>query len=201
MYVSKHPTTLPDPVILEWTDYGNENGSNRLEVEVPTVDTDGLPIFEDALSYSIYTDNDKLYTFQASQYGLDEDVTEVTADMWNEITWMLRPYAIRFFRTNAEGYEPFFNWRIGIQFHYTVDGVKNSTNIVYLEVFEKPDDSVPGDADGDGVTDINDVTALIDYLLGLSIDNFNEVNADVDEDGEISINDVTYLIDMLLGII
>ena len=201
MYVSKHPTTLPDPVILEWIDYGNENGSNRLEVEVPTVDTDGLPIFEDALSYSIYTDNDKLYTFPASQYGLDEDVTEVTADMWNEITWTLRPGAVRFYRTNAEGYEPFFNWRIGIQFHYTVDGVKNSTNIVYLEVFEKPDDSVPGDADGDGVTDINDVTALIDYLLGLSLDNFNAVNADVDEDGEISINDVTYLIDMLLGII
>ena len=199
MYVSKHPTTLPDPVILEWTDYGNENGSNRLEVEVPTVDTDGLPIFEDALSYSIYTDNDKLYTFPASLYGLAEDVTEVTADMWNEITWKLRPGAVRFYRTNAEGYDTFFRWRIGIQLHYTVDGVKNSTNIVYLEVFEKPNDDMPGDVDGSGNVDIDDITKMISKVLGGTVEGFIDANADLNGDHIIDIDDVTIAINMVLG--
>ena len=153
-----------------------------------------MPIFEDALSYSIYTDNDQIFTFDASRYGLDRYVTEVTYDMWQD-SWRLDPHAgIRFFRTNAEGYEPFFNWRIGIQFHYTVDGVKNSTNIVYLEVFEKPDEHTPGDVDCDGYVAIGDVSALIDMILSKDLMD----SGDVDGDGVVSITDVSVLIDLLL---
>ena len=194
IYVSKHPATLPDPVVHNWYDAQNENGNSRVDVEIPTVDTDGMPIFEDALSYSIYTDNDQIFTFDASRYGLDRYVTEVTYDMWQD-SWRLDPHAgIRFFRTNAEGYEPFFNWRIGIQFHYTVDGVKNSTNIVYLEVFEKPDEHTPGDVDCDGYVAIGDVSALIDMILSKDLMD----SGDVDGDGVVSITDVSVLIDLLL---
>ena len=56
-----------------------------------------------------------------------------------------------------------------------------------------------GDVNHDEMVDINDVTDLIDYLLGIS--EVCTICADVDEDGEISINDVTMLIDKLLGII
>ena len=55
----------------------------------------------------------------------------------------------------------------------------------------------PGDVDGDGVINIDDVTNLIDQLL------FGEelpAYIDVDGDGAVDINDVTTLIDMLLGI-
>jgi hypothetical protein len=200
VYVGKHPTTLPDPEIYGWYDYNNENGNNRLEVAMPTVDIDGLPIFEDALSYSIYTDRDKIFTFEASKYGLDEDVTEVTYDMWENF-WRLNPYAgIRFYRTNADGYEPFFNWRIGIQFHYTVDGVKTSTNIVYLEVFEEPNDDIPGDVDGSGNVDIDDVTQMISHVLGdASQPSFINANADLNGDHSIDIDDVTIAINKVLG--
>ncbi len=198
VYVGKHPTTLPDPEIYGWYDYNNENGNNRLEVEVPYFDTDSLPIYEDALSYSIYTDNNQLFTFEASKYGLDEDVTEVTYDMWQD-SWRLDPYAgIRFFRTNAEGFEPFFTWRIGIQFHYTVNGVKHSTNIVYLEVFEHSD-VVPGDVNGDGEVSVGDVTILIDSLLGGDLSAINVENADFNGDQQVNVADVTALIDWLLG--
>ena len=56
-----------------------------------------------------------------------------------------------------------------------------------------------GDANGDGVTSIKDVTDLIDYLLGGSASSFDAYNADVNGDGGITIKDVTDLIDMLLG--
>ena len=132
--------------------------------------------------------------------GLDEDVTEVTYDMWQD-SWRLDPNAgIRFFRTNAEGYEPFFNWRIGIQFHYTVDGVKNSTNIVYLEVFENPNDDMPGDVDGSGNVDVDDVTMMIGRVLGDSSQpSFIDANADLNGDHSIDIDDVTIAINRVLG--
>ena len=55
----------------------------------------------------------------------------------------------------------------------------------------------PGDVNHDGSVDINDVTTLIDYLLGCNDDMCVDC-ADIDEDEEVSINDVTTLIDHLL---
>ena len=50
----------------------------------------------------------------------------------------------------------------------------------------------------DGILSINDVTDLIDYLLGTMPKIFNDKAADVDLDGQVSIGDVTGLIDLLL---
>ncbi|MBQ9555648.1 MAG: C10 family peptidase [Muribaculaceae bacterium] len=55
-----------------------------------------------------------------------------------------------------------------------------------------------GDVDNDGRVNIDDVTALIDYLLGSS-GGINLQAADVDADGKVNIDDVTTLIDMLLS--
>ena len=55
-----------------------------------------------------------------------------------------------------------------------------------------------GDVNNDGMVNIADVTALIDYIL----DNSNPVNeeaADVDDSGAIGISDVTGIIDLILG--
>ena len=54
----------------------------------------------------------------------------------------------------------------------------------------------PGDINGDGNIAINDVTNLIDLLLG---GEELPANADVNGDGVVTIKDVTDLIDMLLG--
>ena len=59
---------------------------------------------------------------------------------------------------------------------------------------------MPGDVNGDESVDIDDVTALTDYLMDLSTLNQYQLDAaDVDDDGEVTIDDVTYLIDVLLG--
>ena len=57
---------------------------------------------------------------------------------YGQYSYNFSPESIYFYRTNAEGYDPFFTWRIGMQVYYTVDGVKNASDIVYLEVFDKP---------------------------------------------------------------
>ena len=56
-----------------------------------------------------------------------------------------------------------------------------------------------GDVNGDNESNISDVTALIDMLLGSQTGTFNLINADVNGDGSINIADVTALIDKLLS--
>ena len=57
---------------------------------------------------------------------------------------------------------------------------------------------LPGDANGDGVVNIADVTDIIDCLLRGGDSSFNAVAADVNFDGTVSIADVTDIIDYLL---
>ena len=58
--------------------------------------------------------------------------------------------------------------------------------------------SLRGDVDNDNRVTINDVTALINYLLNNDDSAINRAEADVDADGSISITDVTTLINYLL---
>ncbi len=63
-------------------------------------------------------------------------------------------------------------------------------------------DEVPGmrgDVNDDGVVNINDVTALIDAVLGNNWEGLNYDNADCNLDEGVNINDVTTLIDYVLG--
>lgn len=59
--------------------------------------------------------------------------------------------------------------------------------------------SKPGDVNMDGRISIDDVTVLIDVLLGSVLNNYDLGAADVDGDGRVSIDDVTALIDILLS--
>lgn len=56
-----------------------------------------------------------------------------------------------------------------------------------------------GDVNNDGIVSIDDVTALIDYLLNPRNVTINSYAADIDLDNRVSIDDVTTLIDKLLG--
>ena len=77
-----------------------------------------------------------MFTFDYDTYGanngFDTDMTEIPYGYSGYDFYLRRVY---FYRTN-QGENPFFTWRIGIQVHYTVEGVRNSSDIVYLEVYE-----------------------------------------------------------------
>ncbi len=68
------------------------------------------------------------------------------------------------------------------------NGWKKFTNILAI-------DDTPGDANGDGNVNIEDVTALINILLSV---NTPSNGIDVDGDGKVNIDDVTALINYLL---
>lgn len=60
------------------------------------------------------------------------------------------------------------------------------------------DKRLKGDANGDGLVNISDVTSLIDYLLAGCQTSFHTENADMTDDDDINISDVTAMIDFLL---
>lgn len=128
------PAVPANPEALDFYDCGDESGYTRFDFNINLQDVDGNDLHADKVTYSIYTDQDQLFTFDAATYGaangFDEDMTEIPYGFSGEDFYLRRVY---FYRTN-NGDNPLLDWRIGIQVHYTVDGVRNSSDIVYLEV-------------------------------------------------------------------
>ena len=173
---------------------------------------------KDKFSYSIYTDFDEIFVFNPDEYPeFDVPTTNVYPflllydDFNDKDTYHSTPHFEYWFvhfekKTNnvdalaEEGVimEPFFQWRIGIQTHYTDNGVTTSSNIVYYEIGPKPV-TLLGDVNCDDKLSISDVTALISYLLGSQQDPFNKFNADANDDNKINISDVSGIISMLLN--
>lgn len=57
---------------------------------------------------------------------------------------------------------------------------------------------IAGDANGDGMVDTADVTAIINYILGKPSASFNKENADVTGDGDILIDDAVQTVQMIM---
>ena len=136
------PAVPADPVLYEdsWFDSGEEDGYSCLDFLVKAEDVDGNPIDHTHILYSIFTDEDVPFVFDAATYEVDltEDMTDIPYEIYND-GYDFDISRIYFYRTNM-GDNPMFTRRIGIQVHYdvpvTTDSkattiVRNSSNIVY----------------------------------------------------------------------
>lgn len=82
----------------------------------------------------------------------------------------------------------------GVTINYTYDALGNRTKRIV-----NGSSQMRGDVDGDGQVNINDVAALVNYLLNHNSSGINMNNADCYVDGQVNINDVTSLINYLLS--
>ena len=62
-------TKPADPCILSWYDSGSEAGYTKLQFSIPLEDVDGNVLLSDNVSYSIFTDDDQIFTFTQEEYG------------------------------------------------------------------------------------------------------------------------------------
>ena len=70
---------------------------------------------------------------------------------------------------------------------------------------ENPDDPegmndpevLRGDANGDGEVDVNDITAIVNYIQDNALPTFNPIAADANEDGDIDVNDITSIVNII----
>ena len=59
---------------------------------------------------------------------------------------------------------------------------------------------LPGDVNGDGVVDVQDVSATVAYILNNPIDSFNAAAADIDGNGTVDVQDVSAIIAIILDV-
>ena len=134
------PAVPANPEALEFFDCGSEEGYTRFDFNINLFDVDGNPLDPDGLTYSIFTDDNQLFTFDYETYGLnngfDTDMTEIPYGYSGYDFYLRRVY---FYRTNM-GDNPLFTENIGIQVYYTVDGVRNASDIVWLYDTPEPED-------------------------------------------------------------
>ena len=101
--------------------------------------------------------------------------------------------------------------------HYPSGFMKNGTDystyvmywypkaetFVYTGEIPEPDPIIPtglkGDANGDGVVDVADITAIAGYILGEIPTGFNSDNADANSDSVIDVADITATASIILG--
>ena len=89
-----------------------------------------------------------------------------------------------------------FNFKV--QPVYT-DGTTGQFSNIEQVTLGGDDDTLKGDVNCDGEVNVNDVTVLVNYILGKNPSPFDSVAADVNEDTAINVNDVTALINLILG--
>ena len=198
--VHLQPAVPANPTADEWYDCGDESGFSRFYFTLPTTDVNGNAIEREYLSYSIFIDNGngaELFTFPAEDYTFDltEDITEVQNWLYSNAV-DFKDYFVYMYRTNEEGYEPLFTENIGIQVYYTVDGVKNASEIAWL--YEVVEPFILGDVNNDGLVNIADVTMLISLVLKGESTAADYPAGDLTGDGELAIGDVTALISLAL---
>ena len=70
-----------------------------------------------------------------------------------------------------------------------------------LKEIDAPDPTpeLEGDANGDGVVDVADITTIASYILGNTPSQFVFENADVDKDGQITVSDITATAGIILN--
>ena len=128
--------TPADPTNVTWYDCGDESGHSYLTFTLPTVDVDGNPLDIEMMGYRIYTDDDQIVSFNSAVY---DNVWGTTTDIYYynwEAGSDLQSGGVYFYRTNADGFERFFNYRIGIQVFYLNSNftIGDVSNIVYTEL-------------------------------------------------------------------
>ena len=139
--VNLSPAVPANPTGVAWYDMGRTDGNTYLNFVLPTTDVDGNILEQEFISYSIFTDDDQIYTFDANSYGsIDVDITEVPYSLWSNY-WNFTPNQVSFYGT-IHSDDPLFENRIGIQVYYTVNGVKNASDIVYVNAAH-PEPAIP----------------------------------------------------------
>lgn len=160
---------------------------------------------EQYVTYTIFTDFDEEFVFTPDVYtNLEEPTTRIPYGFTGgqfEFWYVHFPHKTNNVATLQEAgfdVEPFFQWRIGVRTNYIVGDQESYSDIIYLEICEKPV-SMLGDVNDDGLVDILDVTTLIDHILSPNDVKINKFNADMSDNNNVGVDDLTMLIDKILG--
>ena len=88
------------------------------------------------------------------------------------------------------------------EYDITVSGAEaQNYEITYVNgklTIEKPA-YIPGDANGDGLVNVTDIVATVNYIMEKPSDNFNKAAADLSGDGDINVTDIVKMVSIIMN--
>ena len=77
----------------------------------------------------------------------------------------------------------------------------NMLNDIKMELMNDGEDEslAPGDANGDGEVNAEDIVAIIDYLMGKDVAGFKADTADANEDGVVDTADIVSIVNIIMS--
>ena len=137
-------------------------------------------------------DHERIFYFviDGINYGAYDDWTELAL-----IGWELNPLMAS--SENLYYVPTGYSYLLGVKIYHDPYTMEVVGYFAFGERYAELPSGVFGDVNGDYYVSITDVTALIDYLLGVG-SNIIGRNSDLNYDGAVNIADVSALIDMLL---
>ena len=124
------PQTPADPEYQDCSPYDSGDQYGMFSFILPSLSTTGEVLNPDRLFYNIYVD-ERLLTFKASRYGLDEDMTDIPYSFTDGHTFVAST-------TNSRGRIVYFKEkvgsyysRIGVKAIYRGAGESHSSSIIY----------------------------------------------------------------------
>ncbi len=171
-------TTIGEKVFLDCT--------SLTSVTIPTsVTTIGWGAFTNCSGLTSVTIPSSVTTIGREAFSGCSNLTSVTVEMETPLTITENTFTNR---ANATLYVP-----AGCKTAYEAAQYWQDFNIVEMASV------VPGDVNGDGDIDINDVMALVSHICGQTPTQFDYTAADANGDGEIDINDVMRVVDTIVN--
>ena len=87
------------------------------------------------------------------------------------------------------------------EYEITVSGAEaQNYNISYVNgklTIEKSD-FIPGDVNGDGLVNVTDIVATVNFIMEKPSDNFNKEAADLNGDGEVNVTDIVKMVTIIM---
>ena len=65
-------------------------------------------------------------------------------------------------------------------------------NLIYV-------DHVLGDANGDGILNVTDIVATVNYIMEKPSDDFNKKAADLNGDGDVNVTDIVKMVSIIMS--
>ena len=140
------------------------------------------PLTITAKSYTI-KQGDALPTFEATYEGFKNDETEAVLTKQPTITTTA---------TSASGPGDYYITVSGAEaqnYEISYVGGKLTIELGYI----------PGDANGDGLVNVTDIVATVNYIMEKNPANFNKAAADLNGDGEINVTDIVKMVSIIMS--
>ncbi len=173
--------------------YSASNHSSVIEeIQFADIDRDGVGYYKDDIAAS--SGRHVYYVKRKPLHSVDSVFVDNVKLGFDEFCYSLVDGWV------SVGVDPSASMDVFYQWSYKPDmGVSNwdSASFVFANTFVA--DFIAGNADGQGIIDIDDVVYLIDYIFGSGPAPDPIRSGDADASGDIDIDDVVYLINYIFG--